>query len=66
MKGVLQWAEEERWVMVYTDGILIFQELLETADLWVPFSSPPQARMVLLFSLGLSLYLFTEELEVEA
>lgn len=52
--------------MVYTDGILIFQELLETADLWVPFSSPPQARIVLLFSLGLSLYLFTEELGVEA
>lgn len=43
-------------MMAYADGIFIFQEL--------PFFSSLCVRIVPFFSLGLSLYLSTEELEV--
>lgn len=52
--------------MAYADGILIFQELLEIADLGAFFFSSLCVRILPFFSLGLSLYLFTQELEVMA
>jgi hypothetical protein len=50
--------------MVYADGVLILQELLEIADLGASFFSPPCARSILFSNLGLYLYLLTEELKV--
>lgn len=50
--------------MVYADGVLIFQELLEIADLGAPLSFFLCARIIPFFSLGLSLYLFMKKLGV--